>query len=47
MHLHMSGPFAAMILKSVGDRQSEIDQLSAGLKRQAEATARSQSLAPG
>lgn len=41
MHLHMSGPLAAMILKSVGDRQPEIDQFSAGLKKQAEAAAQS------
>lgn len=41
MHLHMSGPLAAMILKSVGDRQPEIDRFSAGLKERAEAVARS------
>ena len=39
MHLHMSGPFAAMILKSVGDRQPEIDRFSAGLKARAETVA--------
>jgi uncharacterized protein YndB with AHSA1/START domain len=36
MHLSMSGPLAPMILKSVGDRQPEIDQFSAGLKQYAE-----------
>jgi hypothetical protein len=40
MHLHMSGPLAAMILTSVGDRQPEIDRFSAGLKERAEAVAR-------
>ena len=39
MHLHMSGPLAGMILKSVGDRQPEIDRFSAGLKERAEAMA--------
>jgi uncharacterized protein YndB with AHSA1/START domain len=38
MHLHMSGPLTAMILKSVGDRQPEIDGFSAALKTHAEAT---------
>ena len=37
MHLHMSGPLAGMILKSVGDRQPEIDRFSRGLKSRAEA----------
>jgi uncharacterized protein YndB with AHSA1/START domain len=36
MHLHMSGPLSAMILKSVGDRQPEIDSFSAALKRRCE-----------
>jgi uncharacterized protein YndB with AHSA1/START domain len=36
MHLRMSGPLASMILKSVGDRQPEIDGFSAALKRRAE-----------
>jgi uncharacterized protein YndB with AHSA1/START domain len=36
MHLHMSGPLSAMILKSVGDRQPEIDRFSSAIKRQAE-----------
>jgi hypothetical protein len=36
MHLQMSGPLAAMILKSVGDRQPEIERFSAGLKQRAE-----------
>src|SRR5690348_16935443 len=37
MHLHMAGPLASLILKSVGDRQPEIDNFSAALKRRAEA----------
>jgi hypothetical protein len=41
MHLRMIGPLAAMILKSVGDRQPEIDRFSRGLKERAEAVARS------
>jgi uncharacterized protein YndB with AHSA1/START domain len=36
MHLRMSGPLAPLILKSVGDRQPEIDSFSAALKRRAE-----------
>jgi|SRR5262245_21025805 len=36
MHLHMSGPLSSMILKSVGDRQPEIDRFSAALKRRCE-----------
>jgi hypothetical protein len=36
MHLHMSGPLSPLILKSVGDRQPEIDAFSAALKRGAE-----------
>ena len=36
MHLEMSGPLASLILKSVGDRQPEIDRFSAGLKHRAE-----------
>jgi len=36
MHLHMSGPLSSLILKSVGDRQPEIDSFSAALKRRAE-----------
>ena len=36
MHLRMSGPLASMILKSVGDRQPEIDRFSAALKARAE-----------
>jgi hypothetical protein len=36
MHLHMSGLLAPMILKSVGDRQPEIDGFSAALKSRAE-----------
>ncbi|MFL5616387.1 MAG: SRPBCC family protein [Gemmatimonadaceae bacterium] len=36
MHLQMSGPLSAMILKSVGDRQPEIERFSAGLKQRAE-----------
>ena len=36
MHLHMSGPLASLILKSVGDRQPEIDRFSAALKTRVE-----------
>jgi len=36
MHLRMSGPLASLILKSVGDRQPEIDSFSAALKQRAE-----------
>jgi len=36
MHLHMSGPLASLILKSVGNRQPEIDRFSAALKQRAE-----------
>jgi hypothetical protein len=36
LHLHMSGPLAALILKSVGDRQPEIDSFSAALKLRSE-----------
>jgi uncharacterized protein YndB with AHSA1/START domain len=36
MHLRMSGPLAPLILKSVGDRQPEIDTFSAALKARAE-----------
>jgi hypothetical protein len=36
MHLRMSGRLAPAILKSVGDRQPEIDAFSAALKREAE-----------
>ncbi|MGH9884012.1 MAG: SRPBCC family protein [bacterium] len=36
MHLHMSGPLSGMILKSVGDRQPEIDRFAAALKARAE-----------
>jgi uncharacterized protein YndB with AHSA1/START domain len=36
MHLRMSGPLAPLILKSVGDRQPEIDSFSAALKAHAE-----------
>jgi Polyketide cyclase / dehydrase and lipid transport len=36
LHLRMSGPLSPLILKSVGDRQPEIDSFSAALKRRAE-----------
>ena len=36
MHLKMSGPLASMILKSVGDRQPEIDTFAAALRARAE-----------
>jgi hypothetical protein len=39
MHLKMSGPLASLILKSVGDRQPEIDSLTSALVRRAEGTA--------
>jgi hypothetical protein len=36
LHLQMSGPLSSLILRSVGDRQPEIDSFSAALKRRAE-----------
>jgi len=36
MELSMTGPLAALILKSVGDRQPEIDRFAAALKAYAE-----------
>jgi len=39
MHLLMTGPLAQMILKSVGDRQPDIDRFAEGLKQRAEGTA--------
>jgi len=36
MELSMTGPLAALILKSVGDRQPEIDRFAAALKTYAE-----------
>ena len=36
MHLHMSGPLASLILRSVGDRQPEIDRFSDALKTRVE-----------
>ena len=36
MHLHMAGPLASLILKSVGDRQPEIDNFATALKARAE-----------
>jgi hypothetical protein len=36
MHLYMSGPLSSLILKSVGDRQPEIDRFSVALKHRAE-----------
>jgi len=41
MHLSMTGPLAAAILRSVGDRQPEIDSFSAALKKYAEGQGRS------
>ena len=35
MHLRMTGPLAPLILKSVGDRQPEIDSFTAALKARA------------
>jgi hypothetical protein len=37
MHLRMSGPLSGLILRSVGDRQPEIDRFAAALKQRAEA----------
>jgi uncharacterized protein YndB with AHSA1/START domain len=36
LHLEMSGPLLPLILKSVGDRQPEVDSFSAALKSHAE-----------
>ena len=36
LHLRMSGPLSSLILRSVGDRQPEVDSFSAALKRRAE-----------
>ena len=36
LHLTMSGPLAPLIVKSVGDRQPEVDSFSAALKHRAE-----------
>jgi uncharacterized protein YndB with AHSA1/START domain len=36
MHLRMSGPLAPLILKSVGDRQPEIDRFSSALRARVE-----------
>ena len=36
MHVYMSGLLSPLILKSVGDRQPEIERFSVGLKRHAE-----------
>ncbi len=36
MHLRMSGPLAPLILKSVGDRQPEIDSFSSALRAHVE-----------
>jgi uncharacterized protein YndB with AHSA1/START domain len=36
LHLRMSGPLSSLILKSVGDRQPEIDSFSLALKVRAE-----------
>ena len=38
LHLHMSGVLAPLILKSVGDRQPEIDSFSSALKLRCEKT---------
>ena len=40
MELRMSGPLASAILKSLGDRQPEIDSFTAGLKSRAEQNAK-------
>ena len=36
MHLQMSGPLSTWILKSVGDRQPEIDRFTSALKQRVE-----------
>jgi uncharacterized protein YndB with AHSA1/START domain len=36
MDLHMSGPLCSLILKSMGNRQPEIDSFSSALKQRAE-----------
>jgi hypothetical protein len=36
LHLEMSGLLSRLIVKSVGDRQPEVDSFSAALKRRAE-----------
>ena len=41
MHLEMSGLLSPLILKSVGERQPEIDRFSEALKRRAEAWSQS------
>jgi uncharacterized protein YndB with AHSA1/START domain len=38
LHLGMSGPLSPLILKSVGDRQPEIDRFTEALKARAEAS---------
>ena len=38
LHLAMSGPLSPLILKSVGDRQPEIDRFTEALKTRAEAS---------
>jgi hypothetical protein len=47
MHLRMSGPLAPLILKSVGDRQPEIDTFSAALRSRAEQLAQRSPTTPG
>ena len=36
LHLRMSGPLASLILKSVGDRQPEVDSFSTALRARSE-----------
>ena len=36
LHLRMSGPLSSLIIKSVGDRQPEVDSFAAALKARAE-----------
>ena len=38
LHLRMSGPLSSMIIKSVGDRQREIDGFASALKSRVETT---------
>jgi hypothetical protein len=37
MHLRMSGPLSSLIIRSVGDRQPEVDRFTTALKSRAEA----------
>jgi uncharacterized protein YndB with AHSA1/START domain len=47
MHLRMSGPFAPLILKSVGDRQPDVDSFSSALRDYVELRQSSQAVPLG